>query len=193
MKMNRYLPAVLAALLLLCPAASRAQGLSFVFTNDTQSAAAGGTLAYAGTVSNTSGSTLFLTFDALSLTPASVATADDSVFFNNVTLPYLGGAPIALAQGASLLLPVFDVTIDPGASPGDLASGLFSIQADTSSDPGNPGTGFSTTDVPFTVIVTSAPLPPAAAAEPSTVGEMAIGGLGMIGMLLLRRSRPRRS
>ena len=141
-------------------------------------------LAYSGTLINTSGSTLFLTFDSLSLSPATVATADDSPFFNTETLAYLNGTPVAIANGGSLTLPVFNATVTPGASGGSVASGIFSIQADTSSDPNNPGTSFTTPDTAFSVTISAT-----AAPEPSGLTAPALFALGLSAFALCARRR----
>ena len=133
-----HLLALASAMALLCPAVTRAQGLTFAFTAPTQSGASGAVLHYAGTVTNKTGGVVYLTFDSLSLSPATVATGDDTVFFTAVTVPYISGSAIAIADAATFTLPVFDVTLTPGAEAGASASGLFSMTADTSADPSAP-------------------------------------------------------
>lgn len=165
---GKYWLAVLVALSLLYPAAGRAQGLTFTFTNPAALGPPGSIIRFNGTVTNTSGTTLYLTFDNLNFTPSSVATADDSVFFDNVTASYLNGDPVSLANDTSVALPVFDVTLSPSAPYGSVASGLFSVQADTSADPNSPGQPFTTADISFSATV--APVP-----EPRVGGVFGVG------------------
>jgi hypothetical protein len=103
-------------LLLACPALARAQ-LDFTLNLAVQFGQPGDTLTFAGTLTNTGATELFLNGDDFTLNGDGL-TLDDT--------PFLTGAPLSLDANQSFTGPIFTVAIDPDA-PFQSAQGSFSI------------------------------------------------------------------
>jgi hypothetical protein len=86
--------------------------------------AAGGTVEFAGTLTNTGDADLYLNGDVIIL-PFPDLTVDDSPFFNN--------SPLFLSPGDAYTGPFIDVTVDP-ATPSGSYGGSYTIQGGTDSE-----------------------------------------------------------
>lgn len=170
--------AILAAALsvLLAPVGARAQtsfpsnALLITLTNATQSAAAGSTITFSGSVLNQYTQTVFLN--------GASATPDDPSLTGDAS-PFLNNAPASLGVGMSYpttgAADLFTITIASGANPGAY-QGTFSI---TGGVDGNANDLVGST--PFTVNV--------AAPEPSQGAAFGLGVIGLGGLVLCARKR----
>ncbi len=160
-----YLLIALLAVTFLSSAA-HADSISINLTETIKKGAAGTTITFDATLTNLTGSTLFLNGDS-STTSSLFLTVLDGLFLAN--------APASLAGGASTgQIALFSVMIAPGTPLGTYGSNTFTILGGANSSSLTPlGT------VTFTVNVTPAP-------EPSTV---LLFGSGLLALGLLSRFR----
>jgi len=125
-------------------AAAKADTLTIAFDQPTQSAAAGATLEFFGTITNDTTSTIFLNSDDLNLSGLSFAVNDQ--FFNTV--------PVSLAAGASSDdIELFDVTLsDPLQDAPSIYSGTYGLFGGDSGDAQDnlAAQSFSVTSAPAT-------------------------------------------
>ncbi|MGA3068987.1 MAG: PEP-CTERM sorting domain-containing protein [Terracidiphilus sp.] len=135
-------------------------------TPSTLDTVAGGTVEFAGTLTNTGDADLYLNGDVVIL-PYPDLTVDDSPFFNN--------SPLFLSPGDAYTGPFIDVSVD-GATPLGSYSGSYTIQGGSDSE-----TFDNIAAEDFTVDVGS-PVP-----EPNTTLLLASGLATLAGGLWKRR------
>jgi len=165
--MRFYKAMVLTAAPMLLAIAAQADSVTFVLTDSVQNGTPGSTLMFSADITNTGSTTEFLTGD--SITPSSpFLSVTDNGFVNNV--------PFSLNPGLSTgTVELFEVMIDPAATPGTYGMNFFDLIAGT--NPSNPNL-IETQE--FTVNVVSARTP-----EPASIILLS-GGLLMV--LLKRRA-----
>ncbi|MGD0859512.1 MAG: PEP-CTERM sorting domain-containing protein [Terracidiphilus sp.] len=137
-------------------------------TPPTLDTAAGGTVEFAGTLTNTGDADLYLNGDVVIL-PYPDLTVDDSPFFNN--------SPLFLSPGDGYTGPFIDVTVDP-ATPSGSYSGSYTIQGGT-----DPNAFDNLATAGFTVNVGEVTATP----EPNTTLLIASGLAALAGGLRKRR------
>lgn len=148
-------------------AAAHADCIDIILTPASQSGAAGTMVTFDATLTNLTGSTIFLNGDSAT-TSSSFLSVDDNPFMNN--------APLSLAPGASSgPFALFGVFIAPGTAQGSYAFNTFTITGGTSR-----GTFDPLGSAQFNVNVAVAP-------EPGTLVLLATGLLGL--GIKLRRER----
>lgn len=166
MKTQKAILIFMAATVLLIPSVLQADQITFTLTNPVQSGAPGTTLIFSGTLTNPNATTEFINGDSVSA-PTPPLNVDDTAFFMNV--------PISLDPNGSVgPVELFDVMIDPGATPGTTFDlNLFAITGGSTSTSGD-----ILASEQFTVNVVSATTP-----EPASILLLASG----LAMSLLRR------
>ena len=158
--------------IVLCSPAARADSIGVTLTKTTQTGAAGTTVTFEATLTNLTGSTVFLSGDGAT-TSTSFLTVDDNPFLNN--------APLSLGAGATTSpFAIFDVLIAPGTLEGTYGPNTFTILG---------GADGSTFDLLGSAQfgVTVSPVP-----EPGTITLLATGMLGLgVWSRSRRRTTPR--
>jgi hypothetical protein len=151
-------------------AVAKADDITITFDQANQTTVAGSTIEFFGTITNNTGTTIFLNTDSLNLTGASLTTIDQ--FFNTV--------PISLDPGAtSTDIELFDVTVsDPLADAAGVYLGTYTLQGGADGGDGSAqdnlgSASFSVTTVP----------------EPSSI-YLVLGGLSTLAPIF-RKMRPR--
>lgn len=159
---------VFTVIAVLLPAiGAQADAITFVLTNSVQAGTPGSILMFSADITNTGSTTIFLTGDSISPSSAFLNVTDNG-FSNNV--------PFSLDAGKSTgTVELFEVMIDPAASPGTYDMNFFDLIA--GANPSNPDL-IETQQ--FTVNVTSATTP-----EPASILLMASG---LVIPLLRRRT-----
>jgi hypothetical protein len=150
--------------------AAKADTVTITFDQPTQTATAGGTLEFFGTITNDTASTVFLNSDSFTLNGVSF-TLDDQ-FFNTV--------PVSLASGASSGdIELFDVMAsDPLVDAAGFYSGSYTLVGGADGNAqDNLGTGSFTVDV-------ANPVP-----EPSSICLLLSGGLAALAPLARKMRR----
>lgn len=169
MKTQKAIIMLATAVALLLPGTLLADSITFTLTSPVQTGTPGATLVFTGTLTNPNAIAEFLNGDSASALPTSLQV-DDTPFFLN--------APVSLDAGASTgPIELFDVMIDPAATPGTYDLNFFNIVGGPLSD--SPDL-LATREFTVTVAASS-PVP-----EP---GTWLLLGSAMIGWL---RTRPRR-
>ncbi len=145
--------------------AAKADSVTISFDQPVQSASAGDTLEFFGTITNNSSSTIFLNGDTVTLDGLSFTINDQ--FFSTV--------PFSLDPGTSSGdIELFDVTVsDPLADPGALYSGFYTLTGGAAGD-AQDVLGSESFAVDTTAASTS-PVP-----EPSSIYLLLSGGLAAL-------------
>ena len=111
-------------------AAAKADTITITFDQPNQTAVAGDTLEFFGTITNNTSSTIYLNLDALNLSGLSFSTNDQ--FFNTVPISL---DPSGQPGDSSGDIELFDVTVSsPLADPAGLYSGTYTLLGGTDSD-----------------------------------------------------------
>jgi hypothetical protein len=165
-RMHRLVVIILWATAL-SSAAAHADSIDITLLQVNQSGVAGTTVTFDATLTNLTGSTIFIN-GGTATTSTSFLTVDDNPFLNN--------APLALASGArSGPFPLFSVFISPGTPLGNYGFNTFSILGGTSSTAFN-----SVGSAQFNVTV---------APEPGTMLLLSSGLIGLGIKLRLKKYR----
>ncbi|PWT93597.1 MAG: hypothetical protein C5B55_04240 [Blastocatellia bacterium] len=163
------------------PAIAKADALTLTPATSSGSPAiiaAGGTLIFGGTLTNTSGQTWFIVGADLTLTGNGL-THDNAAGFN-------AGAPLSITAGNSYSdTDFFHVLADVLAPPGGPFQGTFTVNISLSDDGSNP---FQVSKDFFVQI--SSTQPPPNVPEPTT---MVLLGSGIAGVAALKRRRRNRT
>jgi hypothetical protein len=174
MSVRKFLPVLLVFLLVtIAGPLLRADTLTASLVSSTLTGTPGGTVSFQATLSNTSGTSTFLTSDGISSDP--LILVDDTPF-----VPFFFPTPTSIASGNSLgTIVLFNVMIDPSAVPGSSNSGIFTIYGGID---GN--TFIDLADLPFTVDFASSTNVP----EPATL-PMLLVGLALAGAVSFHKLR----
>lgn len=165
---------IMLCTLLLSQSAS-ASSITFTLAQPSQTGAAGTTLNFFGTITNTDISTVFLNSDNFTV-PNAVLSLSDAPFF---------ALPASLAPSGSVgdstgLVDIFDVTIAANAAAGTYTGNFFQILGGSTNTSSN-----LLRTVQFTVTVPPAsPVP-----EPNTLVVLASGLAAIASKKLIRRRR----